>query len=62
MDPLTAALLFGAELLKLIRLSIESQPPDVRAAHAREQLARLQAWDRLLDRVASTLGGPGGAP
>ena len=50
MDPLTAALLLANTIAKIVLLSIESQPPEVRAEFARLHLEQLQQWLKFLER------------
>lgn len=51
MDPLTAALQLANTIAQIVLLSIEAQPPDVRAEYARLQLEDLKAWRAFLERV-----------
>lgn len=50
MDPLTAALQLANTIADIVKLSIESQPPEVRAEFAKMQLEDLKAWRQLLAR------------
>jgi len=49
-DPVTAALNFGTEIIKLIRTNIESQPADLRAAVAKQQWDDFQKWRGFFER------------
>jgi len=44
MDPLTAALTLATEIVKLCLAVIESQPPELRAAIAKQQWDDFQKW------------------
>lgn len=50
MDPLTAALILANTIAELIKLSIESQPAEVRAEFAKMQLEDFRKWRDFLDR------------
>lgn len=49
MDPVTAALQLATTIAEIIKLAIESQPPDVRAEYARQQLEDAKIWRALLE-------------
>ena len=51
MDPLTAAFTLANTIAQIVKLSIEAQPPDVRAEYAKMQLEALQKWMAFLDRL-----------
>jgi len=44
MDPITAALNLGSKIIDLMILSIQSQPPEVRAEYAKMQLEDMKKW------------------
>ena len=50
MDPLTAALQLANTIAQIVLLSIQSQPPEGRAAFAKAQLEDFQKWREFLDR------------
>ncbi len=50
MDPLTAALTLANTIAQIVLLSIQSQPPEVRAEYAKIQLENLQQWRAFLDK------------
>lgn len=56
MDPLTAALTLASDIVKLITVAIESQPPELRAEFAKAQLEGLKRWQDFLDRVTKQVG------
>ena len=49
MDPLTLALQLANTIAQIVLLSIQSQPPELRAAYAKIELENLQAWRAFLD-------------
>lgn len=51
MDPLTAALNLANTIAEIIKLAIESQPPEVRAEFARQQAQDLMAWRKFLESI-----------
>lgn len=51
MDPLTAALQLANTIAEIVKLAIESQPPEVRAELARMQLDDLKAWRDFIQRL-----------
>lgn len=51
MDPLTAALQLANTIAEIVKLAIESQPPDVRAEFARQQLEDAKVWRALLESL-----------
>lgn len=50
MDPITAALTLANTIAEIIKLSIESQPPDVRAEFARQQAEDLKRWREVMEK------------
>jgi hypothetical protein len=52
MDPLTAALQLANTIAEIVKLTIEAQPPEVRAAYAKAQLEDFQKWRDFLSRLA----------
>jgi hypothetical protein len=50
MDPLTAALVLANTIAEIVKLSIEAQPPEVRAEYAKAQLDDFQKWRAFLER------------
>lgn len=57
MGPLTAALQLANTIAEIVKLTIESQPPEVRAEYARMQLERLQKWHEFLERLENRAHG-----
>ena len=51
MDPLTAALVLANTIAEIVKLAIEAQPPEVRAAFAQQQLEDFQKWRAFLERL-----------
>lgn len=51
MDPLTAALQLANTLADIVKLAMESQPPEVRAEFARMHLQDVKAWRELIARL-----------
>jgi DNA-binding protein H-NS len=49
-DPLTAALNLATEIVKLCQQVIESQPPELRAAIAKQQWEDFQKWREFFER------------
>ncbi len=52
MEPLTAALMLANTIAEIVKLTIEAQPPEVRAKYAEIQLADLLKWRAFLERLA----------
>lgn len=50
MDPLTAALNLANTIAQIILISVQSQPPDVRAEYAKAQLDAFHQWQALIER------------
>lgn len=50
MDPFTALVQLANTIAQIVLLSIESQPADVRAEYARQQLEAFKAWLAFLER------------
>lgn len=50
MDPITAALNLANTIAEIVKLSIESQPPEVRAEFARMQMEDMKRWREFLER------------
>lgn len=50
MDPLTAALQLANTIAQIVKLTIEAQPPEVRAEYAKLQLEDLKRWWEFLDK------------
>lgn len=50
MDPLTAALQLANTIAEIVKLSIEAQPPEVRAEFAKMQLEDFKRWRDFLDK------------
>lgn len=48
MDPLTAALNLATVIAEIVKLAIESQPPEVRAELAKLHLDQQRAWMEFL--------------
>jgi len=51
MDPLTAALNLATTVAQIVKLVIESQPPEVRAEFARIHLEDLKHWREVIDKL-----------
>lgn len=60
MDPLTVALQLALTVAQIIKLVIESQPPEVRAERARLELEALQRWIAFVERFAPHASAPNG--
>lgn len=56
MDPVTAALNLASQIVKLMTLAIESQPPEMRAAIAQQHLEGLKRFQDFFDRVSKHIG------
>jgi hypothetical protein len=48
MDPLIAALSLANTIAQIVLLSIQAQPPEVRAEYAKAQLEDFQRWREFL--------------
>lgn len=51
MDPLTAALTLANSVVKLITLTIESQPPELRAEIAKQQWQDFMTFRSWIDKL-----------
>lgn len=51
MDPITAALVLANTIAEIVKLSIEAQPPAVRAEYAKIQLEDFQKWRDFLQQL-----------
>jgi hypothetical protein len=51
MDPLTAALQLANTIAQIVLLSIQAQPPEVRAEYAKAQLEDFRHWRTFLDKL-----------
>jgi hypothetical protein len=51
MDPVTAALQLANTIASIVKLSIESQPPEVRAEYAKMQLEDLKKWREFVETI-----------
>lgn len=54
MDPLTAALELAKTIAEIVKLTIESQPPDVRAEIWRLYLEDMKAWRAFWQQLLPT--------
>jgi hypothetical protein len=52
MDPLTAALNLANTIAEIVKLAIESQPPEVRAEIARMHLEDMKRWREFIEKIA----------
>lgn len=50
MDPLTAALVLANTVAEIVKLAIESQPPEVRAEFAKMHLEDMKKWREFVER------------
>ena len=51
LDPVTAALLLGTEVVKLIEKILDGMPAEVKAEYAKLALEDLRAWRAFLDKL-----------
>ena len=54
MDPITAALLLGTEVVRLIEKILDGMPAEVKAEYAKLALEDLRAWRAFLERFKVT--------